>query len=84
MRSEDKKMSFEEALSRLEAVVKELEDGRLPLEKAIELFTEGIELSKICNSHLEEAEQRISILTADEKGGIALREIGSLTPAGEV
>ncbi|MDD2443075.1 MAG: exodeoxyribonuclease VII small subunit [Desulfotomaculaceae bacterium] len=72
--------SFEEAVTRLEAIVKELEDGRLPLERALDLFAEGIKLSKVCNRNLEEAEQRISILTKDEKGGIVLKEIDSFDP----
>lgn len=82
MAVEDKEMTFEEAIARLEAVVRELEDGRLPLERALELFAEGIGLSRICNRHLEDAEQRISILTTDEKGGIALKEVDSLPAAG--
>ncbi|BAF59374.1 MAG: exodeoxyribonuclease VII small subunit [Pelotomaculum sp.] len=79
----EKEMNFEEALARLEAVVKELEDGRLPLQKALELFAEGIGLSRICNRYLEDAEQRIAILTADEKGGVVLRELGPSPAARE-
>lgn len=82
MAVENKEMAFEEAIARLETVVRELEDGRLPLERALELFAEGIGLSRICNRHLEDAEQRISILTADEKGGITLKEIDSFPAAG--
>lgn len=84
MKTADNKLSFEEAMSRLEEVVRELEDGRLPLERALELFAEGIGLSKICSSHLEDAEQRILVLTADDKGVIALKEIGPSTTAEEV
>ncbi|MCL6610992.1 MAG: exodeoxyribonuclease VII small subunit [Peptococcaceae bacterium] len=68
-----KKLTFEEALKRLEEVVRELEDGQLSLEKSLELFSEGINLSKICRASLEEAEERIMVLTAD--GG--LKEIGN-------
>lgn len=57
--SKTEQLSFEDALSRLEIIVKELEDDSLPLEKSIELYEEGIELSKICNQTLEEAELRI-------------------------
>ncbi len=81
MAAEGKNASFEEAIARLEAVVKELEDGGLPLERALELFAEGIELSKLCNRSLEAAEQRIAILTRDESGSIKLKEIDNL-PAG--
>jgi exodeoxyribonuclease VII small subunit len=82
MAAEDKEISFEEAITRLEAVVLELEDGRLPLEKALELFAEGTELARICNRHLEDAEQRVLILTSDEKGGVGLKEIDSMPTAG--
>lgn len=69
-----KKQSFEEAMKRLESIVKELEDGELPLEKALELFSEGIELSRLCQSSLEEAEQRIMVLTAGEGGKNTLKD----------
>lgn len=51
--------SFEEALTRLEKIVEELEDDSISLEKSIELYEEGIELSKLCTKTLEEAELRI-------------------------
>lgn len=82
MTAEDKEMTFEEAIVRLEAVVRELEEGRLPLEKSLEIFAEGVGLSRICKRRLEEAEQRISILAADEKGRITLKEVDSF-PAKE-
>jgi len=69
-----KKQTFEEAMKRLESIVKELEDGELPLEKALELFSEGISLSKFCQSSLEEAEQRIMILTSGEGGKVSLKD----------
>jgi exodeoxyribonuclease VII small subunit len=76
-------LSFEEAIARLEAVVRELEGGGLPLEKALELFAEGIELSRVCSRNLEAAEQRIAILTRDDGGTVSLKEIDSLPGAGE-
>ncbi len=57
--SEKERPSFEEALSRLEAIVQELEDESISLEKSIELYEEGIKLSKLCTQTLEEAELRI-------------------------
>ncbi len=57
--NEKERLSFEEALSRLEAIVNELEDESIALEKSIELYEEGIELSKLCTQTLEEAELRI-------------------------
>ncbi len=51
--------TFEEALHRLEAVVSELEQGEQPLERALELFEEGVRLSRILTTRLEEAQARI-------------------------
>lgn len=59
-------MSFEEAMGRLEEIVQALEDGQLPLEKALDLYSEGIKLSKFCQAALDEAEQRIMVLTAED------------------
>ena len=55
--------SFEAGLEQLEAIVKEMESGDLPLERALELFERGTKLSEACRKQLEEAETRIEILT---------------------
>ena len=55
--------SFETGLQELETVVKQLEAGDLPLEKALDLFARGMELSETCRKQLEEAETRIEMLT---------------------
>ncbi|HEU0123037.1 MAG TPA: exodeoxyribonuclease VII small subunit [Bryobacteraceae bacterium] len=54
--------NFEQGLSDLEAVVKELESGDLPLEKAIQVFERGVALSDRCRKELEDAETRVEIL----------------------
>ncbi len=54
--------SFEENLNELETVVKQLESGDLPLEKALEYFERGVTLSEACRKQLEEAEKKIEIL----------------------
>jgi exodeoxyribonuclease VII small subunit len=54
--------SFEASLAELEAVVKELESGELPLEKALALFARGTDLSAACRKQLEEAETRVEQL----------------------
>lgn len=54
---------FESAIAELERLVKTLEDGDLPLEKSLELFERGVQLSRFCHSRLEEAERRVEILT---------------------
>lgn len=54
--------TFEEALARLEEVVDKLENGEVPLEQAIDLFQEGIQLSKRLNEQLDAVEKRIEVL----------------------
>lgn len=81
MAAKAEKMTFEQAIARLEEVVRELEGGQLSLERALELFAEGIEHSRICNERLTVAEQRIAMLTANEKGEISLQEIDMTTMA---
>ena len=53
---------FEESLSRLEKIVDELEKGDIPLDKALALFEEGIQLSGSCRKELEAAEGKVEIL----------------------
>ncbi|MBR0466670.1 MAG: exodeoxyribonuclease VII small subunit [Clostridia bacterium] len=59
-------LNFEEALLKLEDIVKQLESGDVSLEKSIELFEEGITLSKICSKKLNTAKQKIVSLEEAE------------------
>ena len=59
---------FETALKRLEEIVKKLENGELSLDSALELFEEGIKLSRFCHSKLEQAERRVEILLKNSSG----------------
>ena len=54
--------SFEKNLERLDAIVHQLEDAELPLEKALQLYEEGMQLSAVCHEQLQEAEGRVEIL----------------------
>jgi exodeoxyribonuclease VII small subunit len=56
-------LTFEAGLQQLESIVKEMESGELPLERAIALFEQGMKLSESCRKQLEEAETRVEILT---------------------
>jgi exodeoxyribonuclease VII small subunit len=56
-------IGFEACLEELEKVVKELESGELPLDRALELFEKGVQLSESCRKQLDEAETRIEALT---------------------
>ena len=53
---------FEECLQRLEQILTELERGEIPLEKSLQLFEEGMTLSKACRKELEDAEGKVEIL----------------------
>ncbi len=64
---------FEAAIAELETIVKKLEDGDLALEKSLELYERGVQLSRFCHTKLEAAEKRIEILN----------ERGDLRPANE-
>jgi exodeoxyribonuclease VII small subunit len=57
-----KKLSFEEAMKRLEEIVGHLEKGDIPLEESIRLFEEGSGLLALCSGQLEEAEQKVTLL----------------------
>lgn len=60
--------NFEESLKDLENIVKELETGDLPLEKALKRFEDGMALSKHCSQILDETEQKVSQLIQNNEG----------------
>lgn len=72
--SEQKTSAFEEALERLEILVNKLEEGNLPLEESLQLFAEGIQLTRQCSKKLEQAENQISILMEDSEGNPLIKE----------
>lgn len=55
----EEKVTFEENLERLGKIVSELEKGDIPLEKAVELYGEGVKLSAMCRKQLDEAQIKI-------------------------
>ena len=60
--------TFEASLEALERIVRQLESGDLPLEKSLELFEQGIRLSRECQERLSQAERRIEVLLRDNQG----------------
>lgn len=62
----EKKMNFEEAMTRLEEITSMLESGNYKLDESLALFEEGTALIKHCNKLLDRAEQKIKILTVEE------------------
>ncbi|MBW4841371.1 MAG: exodeoxyribonuclease VII small subunit [Paenibacillaceae bacterium] len=63
-------LNFEEAMNQLEDIVSQLEHGDVPLEKAIDLFQQGMRLSQICGQKLAQVEQKIEMIV-EEDGAVA-------------
>lgn len=61
------KLSYEEALKKLEAIVSKLEDAEIPLEESIVAFQEGIALSSYCREKLAEIEFKVEYLLKEEQ-----------------
>jgi exodeoxyribonuclease VII small subunit len=70
-----KKMTFEEALAKLEETVHRLEEGNLPLDEAVALFEEGTRLAALCNQQLDGAELKVKQLVQTPDGGYAQRDL---------
>ena len=69
------KNSFEESLTTLEKIVRELEQGDLSLEDSLKLFENGVKLSRECQERLNQAERRIEVLLKDENGNPTLQAV---------
>lgn len=64
----EKKLNFEQAMDRLEEIVRQLERGDAPLEESLSLFEEGTRLVKMCSTKLDRAEQKVRKLLAGSEG----------------
>lgn len=64
----EKEMNFENAIARLEQIVRSLESGSAPLDDSLALFEEGVRLVKLCTEKLDSAESRIRLLTQTPEG----------------
>jgi len=69
------KQSFEETIKRLEEIVDALERGDVPLDKALNLYEEGVLLSRTCSENLKAAELRIKTLSKNIKGQFELTDL---------
>jgi exodeoxyribonuclease VII small subunit len=65
-----KNVSFEKALERLQEVVAELEDPEKGLEASLELFEEGIALSRYCRSRIDEIQKRVEVVLKETPGAL--------------
>ncbi len=68
-KAKEKEPGFEESLGTLEKIVAQLESGDLPLERALEIFEDGVGLARRCQTQLEEAERKVEVLLR-ERGEI--------------
>jgi exodeoxyribonuclease VII small subunit len=66
-------LSFEEAFAQLEAAVAALQDGKLPLERALQYYQEGMKLAQYCNGLLQKAELSVQQLAVDSNGTLSLQ-----------
>lgn len=60
--------SFEASLDELEQIVRQLEAGDLPLDRSLELFEQGVRLSRECQKRLDDAERKVEILLRGNDG----------------
>ena len=73
---------FESALAELDSIVKKMEEGDQTLERSMELYERGLQLSRFCHSKLEEAERRVELLT--ERGEVKPAPASLGVDSGEV
>ena len=73
-----KNLTFEAALARLQAIVEELEDPEKGLEASLELFEEGVALSKFCRGKIDEIQSRVEVVLKETPEGFATKELESL------
>ena len=68
-------MTFEQAMNRLEAIVRKLEAGELPLDETVRLYEEGQRLRNFCEQYLADAEQRITIIRQASGNSVIVEEV---------
>ena len=76
-------MKFEESLKKLEKIVEELENGDITLDKAIEKYQDGMNISKQCLDLLNKAEKKVQICLKDKDGKIKIKQFKDKDNAGE-
>jgi exodeoxyribonuclease VII small subunit len=69
------KQTFEDSIKRIEEIVESLERGDVPLDEAVSLYEEGIQLSKTCGEKLKAAELRIKKLSKNMKGQFEVSDL---------
>ncbi len=72
---ETEKLSYEEAYEKLEVAVSALQDGQMPLERALQYYEEGMKLAYYCNELLQNAELRVQQLRMDDQGALTIQPL---------
>jgi exodeoxyribonuclease VII small subunit len=80
MNESAEELTFEQALTRLEAVVRDLESNETGLDKSLERYEDGVRLLKRCRAILDEAERKIRVLTRIEADGTPVTEPFQVPP----
>jgi exodeoxyribonuclease VII small subunit len=68
-------LSFEEAFAQLEAAIEALQDGQMPLERALHYYEEGVKLAQYCNELLQKAELTVQQLVAEDDGTLLVQPL---------
>jgi exodeoxyribonuclease VII small subunit len=71
-KKEDEPKSFEDAMARLDAIVAQLEEDKLPLDEMLSRYEEGIALARYCGDKLEAAEQKVRLIAQKADGSVTL------------
>jgi len=70
-------LSFEEAMGELESLVRRLEEGRFPLEEAIQVYERGTVLRKYCEAKLKAAQMKVEQIMVNSEGTLETKPFGS-------
>ena len=73
-KKEDEPKSFEDAMTRLDAIVAKLEEDKLPLDEMLSRYEEGIALARYCGEKLEAAEQKVHLIARKADGSVTLED----------
>lgn len=67
--------NFEQSVEELEKIVSALEKGETGLDESLKLFEQGMKLSKDCQSMLDKAEQKVTVLLSDDNGAVTEKDL---------
>jgi exodeoxyribonuclease VII small subunit len=73
-KKDEEPKSFEDAMARLDAIVTELEEDKLPLEQMLARYEEGVTLARFCGEKLEAAEQKVRLIAKKADGSVTLED----------